>query len=1084
MLIDIPRITYSQIIGANQIVKVLTRTEQAESEFIKIKQVKEHALTFRHKGHDVLVLNSKNQSLIKRYEHVLLTDPDTCFTSMDPDISDFNWIKHPLLKSSYLAKHTIDLVLDSWTDTFSYKADREGDPGLRNPQIGALHALQAHWSVSNEPAIVVLPTGTGKTETMLSTMICNSIKHLLVVVPTDALRDQLSGKFSTLGILPEFKIVGEECENPIVGIMKHSFKLETEVDAFFDKVNVVVATMSVLAACTPEIQYYLGQKVSNLFIDEAHHTPAKTWRRFRAQLEHCRIVLFTATPFRNDGKRLEGKIIFNFPLALAQEQGYFKPIRFKPVSEFDRRLADEAIAELAVATLREDLNDGFDHILMVRVNKIPRAEEIKVFYDRYPEFSPVLVHSQIKPEKELKNLLQAIIDKEHRIIICVDMLGEGFDLPELKIAAFHDTKKSLAITLQLAGRFTRVKSTLGPATFIANIAEPEVTEDLENLYFKDSDWNVLLPDLSVKMSLEQEDFRTFLEGFKGFPEKFPIQAIRHPLSTVIFKTKTKSWRPLHYRAGILKSENYEYVYSDYNDEKEVLLLILGQRAYVKWAKVEDFTSMNFDIIVCHFDKKTKLLYIHASNTNSYYERLGGVLAPESYLLKGQEIFRAFDGINRLRLHNLGVREPMGRATSYIMRVGSDIRRTLKHSDLAKAIKSNIFGAGFENGSRNNLGCSANGRIWSMRANNIPTWIRWCKVIGAKITDESIDPASVLKGTLIPVERSTVPDSKAFAIEWPDFIYRELIGVAEIRYANNECYGLWDCELSLVDQFTSEIHFKLETPGGDHLIKLLLLLLDDGRTDYRIDMDKGVYIDNANTATLAEFLYKYPPLIYFTDGSFLEGNLYTEIEHINSVFDRQQIFGLDWGNTNLREESQTYLKKPTSIQYYMLEKLKAEGKYQVIMDDDDKGEVADIVAFDVDQRNNLLNIDLFHCKYANGGTVGSRIDNFYAVCAQAQKSIKWMENTDLLFRQLQRRSDKRLRVKGVSRFEIGDADLLDIYRRKAKKDLKVHLRIFIVQPGLSVSRYKEEGDISSLLASVESYLKETWDAPLLVYGNQL
>jgi hypothetical protein len=31
------------------------------------------------------------------------------------------------------------------------------------------------------------------------------------------------------------------------------------------------------------------------------------------------------------------------------------------------------------------------------------------------------------------------------------MLGEGFDMPELKIAAFHDIKKSLAITLQLAG---------------------------------------------------------------------------------------------------------------------------------------------------------------------------------------------------------------------------------------------------------------------------------------------------------------------------------------------------------------------------------------------------------------------------------------------------------------------------------------------------------------------------------------------------------------------------------------------------------------------------------------------------------
>jgi hypothetical protein len=29
------------------------------------------------------------------------------------------------------------------------------------------------------------------------------------------------------------------------------------------------------------------------------------------------------------------------------------------------------------------------------------------------------------------------------------MLGEGFDLPELKIAAFHDIRKTLAVTLQL-----------------------------------------------------------------------------------------------------------------------------------------------------------------------------------------------------------------------------------------------------------------------------------------------------------------------------------------------------------------------------------------------------------------------------------------------------------------------------------------------------------------------------------------------------------------------------------------------------------------------------------------------------------
>ena len=47
------------------------------------------------------------------------------------------------------------------------------------------------------------------------------------------------------------------------------------------------------------------------------------------------------------------------------------------------------------------------------------------------------------------------------------MLGEGFDLPELKIAAFHDVKKSLPITLQFAGRFTRTSrdNNLGKASF-------------------------------------------------------------------------------------------------------------------------------------------------------------------------------------------------------------------------------------------------------------------------------------------------------------------------------------------------------------------------------------------------------------------------------------------------------------------------------------------------------------------------------------------------------------------------------------------------------------------------------------------
>jgi hypothetical protein len=458
------------------------------------------------------------------------------------------------------------------------------------------------------------------------------------------------------------------------------------------------------------------------------------------------------------------------------------------------------------------------------------------------------------------------------------MLGEGFDLPELKIAAFHDTKKSLAITLQLAGRFTRSKPNLGTATFIANIADPEVHEDLENLYYRDSDWNILLPDMSYQMSMDQEDFRTFLEGFKGFPEKFPIQSIKHPLSTIIFQAPSDKWKPLNYRKGIKGVDNFEYTYADYNKEREILFIILGKRTIIKWARVQDFESVDWNIIICFFDKESNLLYLHASDTNSYYLPFVQAICMEAELLKGEMVFRCFSYITRIRLHNVGVREPMGRAINYIMRVGSDIKTALRDTEIKKAIKSNIFGVGFENGSRVSIGCSHHGRIWSMRTNNILVWIRWCKSIAKKITDPKIDPDLDLKGTLIPHDISAVPEDLAFAIEWPDIIYRQSIGNYYIEY-KNESYPIWNCDIVLKSQTNSEINFQIILPSGSHDFSLVLVQ-EKKATSFRLAAVDEIYLlEGIKRKDITLFFTDYPPLIYFVDGSFLEGNLYTKIHNV-------------------------------------------------------------------------------------------------------------------------------------------------------------------------------------------------------------
>ncbi|MBK9438874.1 MAG: DEAD/DEAH box helicase family protein [Chloracidobacterium sp.] len=58
--------------------------------------------------------------------------------------------------------------------------------------MGALHSILAHVQNSEDKAIVVMQTGTGKTETMLSALIANECSKLLVSVPSDPLRTQIS----------------------------------------------------------------------------------------------------------------------------------------------------------------------------------------------------------------------------------------------------------------------------------------------------------------------------------------------------------------------------------------------------------------------------------------------------------------------------------------------------------------------------------------------------------------------------------------------------------------------------------------------------------------------------------------------------------------------------------------------------------------------------------------------------------------------------------------------------------------------------------------------------------------------------
>lgn len=983
-------------------------------------------------------------------------------------------------------------VNSSWAEKFKIIIEKPEQKivGLRNPQIGAYYSILSHWTHTSKIGTVVLPTGTGKTETMLSLLISEELEKLLVIVPTDPLRTQISKKFITLGLLPQFRLVSEDIKYPIVGILKTKFKGLAELKDFLNRCNVIVATANILARLNTDEKNEISNSISHIFIDEAHHSEAQSWSKFRKHLENKRIIQFTATPFRNDNKRIDGKIIYSYPLKKAQQEGYFKPINFQKIYEYVTPEKDKALALKGIEQLRKD-KQTYKHILLARVATTKRAEEVYEIYNQYKnEFTVVRIHSSLGA-RERKEIHNKIVNQEADIIVCVDMLGEGFDLPNLKIAVFHDIRQSLPITLQFVGRFTRTKydEELGSATIIANLADIEVNHELDELYARDPDWNEILPLLSETKTQKEIEIYNTIQGFND-NENFPvtIQSLKPALSTVVFINHTNEWFPTNFKKGLSNIDSYELVRHNLNPEEKILIILTAKKIQADWINNENITDLLWNFYVVFWETRKNLLYIHSSDTSSLHIELAkSIIGDKAEIINGDNggrIFRVLSGINRFKLQNVGLTEIVGKLIRFIMRVGSDIEPALSKAAINRAKKAMIFGTGYENGEDVSIGCSYKGRVWSRKKNDIPTLIKWFKKVGDKILDERIDADEVLKGALVAKAISERPNIYPYFMDWNEDVYKQ----SEIKYSfviNNRLYELYNLDLCLINPSNvGNIVFGLKQ-DEKILIELELVIFNDANnnSNFRIEkkdksLDALVKIGNT-IFTIEEYFYKETPSIWFANGDYLEGNNLIEIKNIIEPYDSNTIESWDWTGVDLNQESQDCNPKKTgSIQYKVLEILKHKD-YDIIFDDDGSGEIADILTFKVTETE--ISVELYHIKFALGGEPSKQIKNLYEVCGQAQKSINWKFKRGKEFIEHLLRRESIRKQKGLeSRIEKGSEEdliqLLDLVNNKFPLEFK----IFIVQPGLSKTNHTTQQ--LSLLGVTENYLLERALTKLNVIAN--
>lgn len=305
-------------------------------------------------------------------------------------------------------------------------------------------------------------------------------------------------------------------------------------------------------------------------------------------------------------------------------------------------------------------------------------------------------------------------------------------------------------------------------------------------------------------------------------------------------------------------------------------------------------------------------------------------------------------------------------------------------------------------------------------------------------------------------------------DWPTEVFEN--GVLLVKYLNH-AIPYDDFSVTIDSESSNEdsmfLHFECE----EFAFRVIAKINDTGVSyDIIAPLDKAVILARGRSEyTVDDFFNRFTPKVFYSDGSVLYGNHMVDHPLHTPQFDTSNLIDIDWGNTKLEQESQ-YSKqgdfRPESIQAVYAQKIKDD--YQILIDDDGSGEVADLIGINI--IDNAIDITLHHLKYAIGGKVSENINNLYQVCGQAIKSIRWKySQCHSIFDSILRRNERKLSTRKPSSIIKGTQRDVEKMKEQALNKRELRFHVVIVQPGMSKSKCSEEMLI--LIGNVQQYLME-------------
>ena len=356
--------------------------------------------------------------------------------------------------------------------------------------------------------LVVLPTGAGKTYTAAVWLLRNAIdngKKILWIAHRQTLLDQAAEAFQNYAYseyipnAPSFRF------RIVSGSPEHDRTIDIQ-----PKDNLLIASKDSLGKNLSALDVWLkGEEEIYFVVDEAHHSTAKTYRKIidyiKSKIKNVKIIGLTATPFRTaeeeqgllakiytDGvengvfvhgdkgiayqislKELISKQILSHPIIESHDTGedYGKFIGAKDLETIQRLdiLPEDLASEMVNNASRNKFivekyvlnKEKYGQTIVFAVN-VSHAIALNALFTAYGIKSGYVVSSikdavtgVSRSREENDKVLEAYKRGELQVLVNVNILTEGVDLPKTQTVFLTRPTVSKILMTQMIGRALR-----------------------------------------------------------------------------------------------------------------------------------------------------------------------------------------------------------------------------------------------------------------------------------------------------------------------------------------------------------------------------------------------------------------------------------------------------------------------------------------------------------------------------------------------------------------------------------------------------------------------------------------------------